>query len=542
MRAAFLFFVLAALLALPFALRERGGAPAAGGAPMDRLIIVSPHNEAIRLEFDAAFARWYVERTGRQVALDWRQIGGVSEINRYIEGAYIGSFRHHWETELGRPWSAEAQAGCLASWLPEDAPTAVRAARAAFMASDVGCGLDVFFGGGVYDFTRHARAGRLVPSGLAERRPEWFTEEVLPLRYLGDDYRDAEHRWHGAALSSFGIVVNRDALARLGRPLPTRWADLADPGYRGELALADPTKSGSMNKAFENVIQQVMHERVTARLSVARFADEAARQAAEQAAVAEGWTEGLGLLQRIAANARYFTDSAQRVPIDVAAGNCAAGMCIDFYARQQVEALSRRGGTARVAYISPEGGTVFSVDPIGLLRGAPHAETARWFIEFVLSPEGQALWDQRADTPGGPTRFALRRLPVRRDAYADAARAALRSDPDARPYELADALEYRAERTARLFGELRFILRVMAIDTQPELQAAWRELVRAGFPPAATAKFSELQKVDYAAALGPIKEALGHPDKTVELSLARELAAHFRAQYAEAAELARADR
>lgn len=535
-----LLVLLALVLALPFALRPKSDAT---GRVDDTVVVISPHNEAIRHEFDAAFRRAHEARTGRAVRIDWRLIGGTSEITRYLEGEYTASFRNLWTGRLGRPWSLAVQAAFADGRLPKDAPAKAREARAAFLASEAGCGIDVFFGGGAFDFISQARAGRLVPMyGEAEAKQDWMDESVLPVRHAGDDFRDPQGRWAGAALSAFGIVYNRDALARLGLAEPARWADLADPRYLGQVALADPTKSGSMNKAFENVLQEKIHELVRARVEMARFATEEARAAAEKEAVAIGWSEGLRLLQTISANARYFTDSAQKVPIDVAAGNCAAGMCIDFYGRQQVEALSRRAGSERVGYRSPPGGTVFSVDPIGLLRGAPNPATARSFIEFVMSPEGQRLWNQRVGTEGGPERYALRRLPVRKDAYTEPGVAARRSDPEENPYAVEDPLVYRAEWTGGLFNELRFIMRVMCLDAHPELVAAWREVAAAGRPPEAMAALGDLSAVDYAAAAGPIKQALRAKDKVEELRLAKELGARFRANYARAAELARAGR
>jgi ABC-type Fe3+ transport system substrate-binding protein len=535
-----LLLLLAVVLALPFALRPKAEF---SGRADDTVVIISPHNEAIRYEFEAAFREAYHRRTGRTVALDWRLIGGTSEITRYLEGEYVASFQNHWTRELGRPWSATVQAAFADGRLAKDASDEARSAREAFLASNVGCGIDVFFGGGAYDFISQARAGRLIPLYREdEAKPDWMDEAVVPVKHAGDDFRDPQGRWTGTVLSSFGVVYNRDALARLGLPDPVRWADLRDPRYLGQVALADPTKSGSMNKAFENVLQEKIHEVVRARVESARFATEEARRAAETAAVAEGWTEGLRLLQAISANSRYFTDSAQKVPVDVAAGNCAAGMCIDFYGRQQVEALARRAGSERVAYVSPPGGTVFSVDPIGLLKGAPQAGPARDFIEFVMSREGQRLWNRKPGTEGGPTRYALRRLPVRRDAYGEPGEAGLRSDPREAPYAIADPLVYRPEWTAGLFSELRFIMRVMCLDAHPELVAAWREVAAAGGPPEATAALADVSAVDYATAGGAIKQALRAKDKTAELRLARELGERFRAQYARAAELARAGR
>ena len=541
MRNGALFLLLAAVLVLPFALRPSSEAPVVSGKT-DTVVIISPHNEAIRYEFETAFRNWYRSRLGREVRMDWRLLGGTSEITRYLEGEYSAAFRNFWTGELGRKWSTEVEAGFANGRLRPDASAEAKEARAAFLASEVGCGIDVFFGGGTFDFVSQARAGRLVPMvANGAPAPEWMREEIVPLSYAGDDFRDAGGRWTGAVLSSFGIVYNRDVLDRLGLPAPKAWADLTDPRYLGEVALADPTKSGSMNKAFEIVVQQRMHAVVDTRLAAARAGDLAALPKVEQAAVAEGWSEGLRLLLQIAANSRYFTDNAQKVPIDVAAGNCAVGMGIDFYGRQQVESLAWRSGSERVAYVSPAGGTVYSVDPIGVLRGAPHPDPARALLDFVLSVEGQRLWNQKPGTPGGPERYALRRLPVRKDMYGDNATTAWLSDPQEKPYALENPLIYRPEWTGALFGELRFILRVMCLDAHPELTASWREIVAAGCPPRAMAVFTDVSVVDYAAAQGKIRAALRSKDKIEELRLARELGEHFRAQYRRAAAVARGE-
>jgi ABC-type Fe3+ transport system substrate-binding protein len=537
---AIIVFLLLASLVLPFALRPSTPKP---GRAEATLVIITPHNEAIRQEFGLAFARWYQARTGRTVTLDWRLIGGTSEIARYLEGEYTAAFQNHWVNTLGRPWSNAVLHGFANGALPPDATAPAKEARAAFLASNVGCGIDLFFGGGSYDFIRQAQAGRLVSSAVFQSHPEWFTEAVIPPAFAGEPFWDREGRWVGTVLSSFGIIANRDALRRLGvtRP-PQAWADLADPRFFGEVALADPTKSGSMAKAFENVIQQQMQRVVAERLAGAGKVDDTTRRSAELAAVAEGWREGLKLIQRIGANARYFTDSAQKVPIDVAAGDCAVGMAIDFFGRQQQEAVRRRGADDRLSYVSPAGGAVASVDPVGLLRGAPHRAVAEAFIEFSLSLDGQKLWNLQPGAPGGPAYFALRRLPVRRDFYAQPGIAAVRSDPDEDPYGPQNRLVYQPERTGRLFREMAFVIRVMCLDTQPELKRAWQALIAAGMPAEALAFFQDLTAVDYAAAQGRIRTALRSANKVDELLLAKELAQKFRAQYQRTVDLAEAVR
>jgi hypothetical protein len=260
----------------------------------------------------------------------------------------------------------------------------------------------------------------------------------------------------------------------------------------------------------------------------------------EQAAVREGWAAGMRLLMKIGANARYFTDSSTKIALDVEAGEAAAGMTIDFYGRFQSEAVRRPDGSSRLQYVNAEGGTSFGVDPIGLYRGAPNPEVAKEFIAFVMSPEGQKLWNWKVGAPGGPQHYALRRLPVSPALYAPEYHV-LRSDPDVNPYELARTFVYHDQWTAPLFRPMAFIFRVMCIDSHEELQKAWDALQTAQFPPEAMRTFEDVSVIDYVAATGRIREALSG-DKIHEVQLAKELADHFRAQYVQTAALARAGR
>lgn len=537
MKRALLILALVAVVALPFLLRP--SRPVLAQAD-DTLVIITPHNEAIRHEYTQGFRRWYQQRTGRTVAVDWRVIGGTSEIARFLESEYVASFQNHWTRTLGREWSSEVQGAFANARLAKDASPATRAAREAFLASDVGCGIDLFFGGGSYDFIRQAQAGRLVESRILRTHPEWFTDDIIPQTYAGEPYWDKQGRWFGNVLSSYGIIANDDSLARLGLSEGIRrWDDLTAPQLIGEVALCDPTKSSSIAKAFENMIQQKMQQRLAA---LRAASPGRAPKELEAQAVREGWIDGLRMLQRMGANARYFTDSSQKPPIDVSQGNSAAGVCIDFYGRYEAEAAQRHSGTARLHFHTPAGGAVSSVDPIALLRGAPHREVAEAFIEYSLSMEGQLLWNFKAGTPGGPERFALRRLPVRRDFYAHAEWKVLRSDPEAEPFGGQDQLVYRPEWTGGIFREMAFVIRVMCLDTHPELVAAWRDIIQAGMPAEALAALGDLSIVSYDQLGTRLKPALTSKNKVDEITLANELANQFRQQYLKAGQLARATR
>ena len=516
MRAVATFAVLLGVLLLgPILLRERSAYP--GAQADETLVIVTPHNEAIRYEFARAFAAEHFQQTGRHVYVDWRTPGGTSEIARYIAAEYLGSFRNYWTATLHRQWTP----ACAAFDDPKSTDPGAAAARAEFLKSDAGCGVDLFFGGGSFDHMQMAAAGRLVDCGMITSHPELFRKQPpgIPLSLGGEPLWDPKGRWIGACLGAFGICYNNDSLARLGiaRP-PVEWADLGDPRYAGELALADPTQSGSVAKAFEMILQQQI------------------AQAGGNAP--QGWLHGMQLIQRISANARYFTDSAPEIPYSVKAGDAAAGMCIDFYGRFESESVRRPDGSSRLVYGTPEGGSSTGADPIALFRGAAHPALAREFIEFVLSGQGQKLWCFRAGTRGGPEKYTLRRLPILPELYA-AQWKQYEADPDVDPYAGSARFVYHPEWTGSLFGAISFVIRTAFIDPHDELKEAWQALIDARFPPQATAAFGDMSAVDYAQASSVVRNTLRSPDKLDQVVLARTLDDHFRAQYRHAAELAR---
>lgn len=505
----------------PILLRQRDGA--LDGA-QDTLVVITPHHESIRYEIGRAFERHYQNKTGRTMRVDYRTPGGTSEIGRYAAGEFEASFENHWRRVLGQPWSKEVQLAFANGKQSVTGDSPAARARKAFLDSNVGCKLDVFFGGGAFDYARFASAGYLVDSGMLQARPDLFNAQVIPQTRGGEPFWDKDGRWVAPVISAFGIVANRDALRRVGvTEPPTRWAQLAEPAYFGQVALCNPTQSSSVNKAFEMLIQQQMHETV-----------------AQQGTVAEGWTRAMRMLQRIGANARYFTDTSTKIALDVSGGDCAAGMTIDFYGRYQSEAMRQADGTSPVVYTDAVGGTSVGVDPVAIFRGAPHEAAAREFLAFLFTEEAQKLWNWKVGTPGGPERFALRRLAILPSMYAEEYRA-FRSDPDVAPY--ANQFAYEEKWTSSLFIASALIFRCMCIDTHDELREAWHALIQHNFPPMALERFQDVSAVGYEVANGSIKKASDRGAKKIdEVTLARTLADGFRKQYREAAELAKQGR
>ena len=114
------FVPLAIVVATPLIMRDTVSESAANAEL--RLEIITPHNEAIRREFGDAFSEWYEKEKGKSVYVNWRTPGGTSEIKRVLDGAF----------------------------------------QAAEERGSEGIGIDLFFGGGEYDFSGQAKKGRFV--------------------------------------------------------------------------------------------------------------------------------------------------------------------------------------------------------------------------------------------------------------------------------------------------------------------------------------------------------------------------------------------
>ncbi len=513
--------LLGAVLAIPFLLRPSAPKGAVPEGETERLVILTPHNETIKTEWEQAFRKHYRKKYGRDIVLDYRAPGGTSDIMRYIADRYQTEFRRYCETRH-LPWN-DRIAGAFSRDPAPDAPEEVKTARRAFLDSDVSIGVDLMAGGGVFELARNAAAGFAVDAGIREKYPELLREEIIPQSFGGELLYDPEGRYYGLCLSTFGLCYNTDRLQELeDKTPPRRWADLGEPRFFNRIVIGDPSKSGSINKCFEVMIQQKM---------------------AECNSPEKGWRDGLNLIKRIVANAFTVTDSAGKVTRDVASGAAAAGMAIDTYGLTEREwsGIQFRG-RPHFNYVPPEGGTAVSPDPIQLLRGAPNRRAAVELIAFLLSPEGQKLLCFKPGTPGGPERSALRRPPIRRDLYAPEYEK-YRSDPDYNPYASGSSFTYRPEWTGRYYTLLRVLLRTIMLDCQDELRAAWKAILDAGGPeavPEAMEYFNALP-FEYRDADKAVR-ALRRSGTRSAVDIARtkrEWRDTMRANYRKAAELAR---
>lgn len=172
----------------------------------DKLVLLSPHWEGIKYEFERAFRAHYHRETGRTVELEWMDVGGTSETVRFI--------------------------------------------RSEFKNKPGGIGIDIFFGGGLDPYLALKAAKLLEPYTL----PQALLEKI-PAHLGGIPLYDPDHTWYGPTLAGFGIVYNKVVLKLTNLPVIRTWEDLASPIVFGWVGSSDPRKSGSVHMAYEIILQ-----------------------------------------------------------------------------------------------------------------------------------------------------------------------------------------------------------------------------------------------------------------------------------------------
>jgi ABC-type Fe3+ transport system substrate-binding protein len=483
--------LLSIIIGIPFAMSLSSRTPRPN-AQDPLLLVVTPHVPQIRQEFAEAFAAWHLREFGSSVRVDMRTPGGTSDIWAQLDAQFRSEIKKG-NIEIAPDGRIVLPRGAIGydlmfgggSFDHGRLKSGIRVDQPLFSATPLTRALRLeelsetqFQPGPIDNAAVEAVIGRSLPIGVritpGERggpllsvtvslsAPAGF--EPLLLESMFGDNRigvqqlyDPDQYWLGTALSSFGIVFNRDLCRELGIGEPTSFETLTDPRLINQVALADPRQSGSVTTTFDSILGFY------------------------------GWEKGWRILREMSANTRYFTNSSTKPPMDVGQGEAAMGLAIDFYGRGQASAV----GDDRVGYTDPVGSVYIDADPVSLLSGAPNPDLAHRFITFTLSDEGQALWQFRATSrdgsanpknaagePMGPRQYELRRMPIRRDM---AARYFEHFTDQVDPFAIASNTANPGWRTA-----VQMMMGAFAITTGPEIREAWRAIVDArrtpGFP------------------------------------------------------------
>ncbi len=197
--------------------------------------------------------------------------------------------------------------------------------------------------------------------------------EGIPEKVGSFPINDPDGYYIGFALSGYGMMWNERYLKAKKLPVPQEWMDLADPVYHKHVGMSAPSRSGTTHLTVEAILQ------------------------------GKGWDEGWASLKAISGNFKKVTERSFGVPDGVNSGSFGIGIVIDFFG------LSSKASGFPVDFHYP---SVTALVPanVGKINNAPNPETAKAFIDFLLSEEGQLLLLSKK----------IQRLPVNPAVYAKA--------------------------------------------------------------------------------------------------------------------------
>lgn len=202
---------------------------------------------------------------------------------------------------------------------------------------------DVWFGGGLDSYIAASGEGFLA----AYKSPE---RAKIPARYV-----DKEGYWTGISMNVVEIVANRGVMAQKNLPMPTSWADLAKPIYKGEVLMATPAVSGT----FYFMVAEIL----------AQFGEE------------EGWK----LLAAIDANVPYYAKRGAEPANKVATGEAAIAVApFDSGMKLRKEGYPLEGAL-------PSDGTPWYFSPVAILNNAANMDAAKALVDWILSARGQQV-------------------------------------------------------------------------------------------------------------------------------------------------------
>ncbi len=238
-------------------------------------------------------------------------------------------------------------------------------------------GIDVCWGGGPTLFDHLMQDGYLRPlnSTLLEDALSRVNDTIA-----GADMKrrnvEGDVVWVAAAISSFGFTVNHAFLEDHDLPTPATWTDLANATYGKDLPTIHPIAMGNAPGTTSNTR---IYEIITQAL---------------------GWEQGWITLVRMGGSANIYSGSVE-VQTAVETAEVGIAMSIDFYG------FVTQSKNPDCEYIIPEGQSIVNGDPIAIAYNTQQFELAEGFVNWILTPEAQALW----------LNSNIMRMPVMREAF-----------------------------------------------------------------------------------------------------------------------------
>ena len=175
---------------------------------------------------------------------------------------------------------------------------------------------------------------------------------------IPEGLKDPDGNWFTIHSGALGLFINVDALG--GKPVPTSWADLLKPDYKGMVGYLDPSS------AFVGYAGAVAVNRAMG-----------------------------GSLDNFDAGIEFFKKLNDNDPIvpkqtsyaRVLSGEIPILFDYDFNAYRAIHK-----DKANVVFVIPSEGTVVVPYVMSLVKNSPNPDKGKKILDFIMSDEGQKVW------------------------------------------------------------------------------------------------------------------------------------------------------
>lgn len=182
--------------------------------------------------------------------------------------------------------------------------------------------------------------------------------QIAGTEALAPEFRDADDRWFAQIGYMGAFCVNTARLKDKGLAMPTSWADLTAPGFKGEVLMPDPNSSGTGYLHVNAVLQSLGLE--------------------------AGWQQ----LEAVDPNMAQYTSSGSKPCKAARTGEYTVGISLAFTAMQSI------AEGYPLAMVFPEGGVGYELEASGVLASSDNKTEAKKFLDWTMSADAIALFGQ----------------------------------------------------------------------------------------------------------------------------------------------------
>jgi iron(III) transport system substrate-binding protein len=201
---------------------------------------------------------------------------------------------------------------------------------------------DVWFGGTTDPYNVATAEGLLEPYKANN------ASHILKPKYM-----DADGNWYGIYTGLLGIMYNKDELDRKGLDAPQDFKDLTDEKYKGLIWSSNYNTAGTAKLIINTAIQKYGHD------------------------------DGIKWLVDLDKNIAVYTKSGSGPSKNIGTGECTIGLGFLHDGIYQIV----DNGYENIGLQIPTSGTSCEVGATAIFKGAKHANAAKLWIEYALSPE-----------------------------------------------------------------------------------------------------------------------------------------------------------